>query len=79
MKMLNAYLGALFPAAADWREKAKETMIEDLSSRHQRKAHAEAQQTSRVGDVGGLGDLLILHEPFGVRILECAVYHRTRL
>ena len=36
---------------------------------------ANTQETTRVGNVGRLGDLLILHEPLGVRILYEDVEH----
>ena len=36
---------------------------------------ANTQQTTRVGNVGRLGDLLIFHEPLGVRILYEDVEH----
>ena len=45
-------------------------MIENLCRRHQGEAHAEPQQAPRVGDVGRLGDLLILHEPLSIGILK---------
>ena len=50
-------------------------MVENLRGRDEGKAHAEPQQAAGVGDVGRLGDLLVLHEPLGVGILDEDVEH----
>ena len=50
-------------------------MVENLRGRDEGEAHAEPQQAAGVGDVGRLGDLLVLHEPLGVRILYEDVEH----
>ena len=66
----NVHLCALLPPATDRREEAEQTVIENLRGGHQREAHAEPQQAARVGNVGRLGDLLILHEPLCIGILK---------
>ena len=63
-------LGVAPPAPADGAEEAEEAVVEDLRRRHQAEAHAQPQQAARVGDVGRLRDLLILHEPLGIRVLQ---------
>ena len=66
----NSHLCALLSPATDGREEAEQTVVENLRGRHQGEAHAEPQQAPGVGDVGRLGDLLILHEPFSIGILK---------
>ena len=50
-------------------------MVENLRGRDEGEAHAEPQQATGVGDIGRLGDLLVLHEPLGVGILDEDVEH----
>ena len=50
-------------------------MVENLRGRDEGEAHAEPQQAAGVGDIGRLGDLLVLHEPLGVGILDEDVEH----
>ena len=50
-------------------------MVENLRGRDEGEAHAKPQQATGVGDIGRLGDLLILHEPLGVGILDEDVEH----
>ena len=57
-------------APADGGEEPEEAVVEDLRRGHQAEAHAQAQQPPRVGDVRRLCDLLILHEPLGIRVLQ---------
>ena len=56
-------------------EDPKETVEQDLCSADQAESHAETEQTPAVGDVAGLGDLLILLESLCVRILDEDVEH----
>ena len=50
-------------------------MEDDLGGADQGEAHAETQQTSTVGNVRRLGDLLVLLEALGVRVLDEDVEH----
>ena len=50
-------------------------MVENLRGRDEGEAHAKPQQATGVGDIGRLSDLLILHEPLGVRVLDEDVEH----
>lgn len=50
-------------------------MVENFRGRYKGETHAEPQQAAGVGDVGRLGDLLVLHEPLGVGILDEDVEH----
>ena len=62
-----------------WREDGRaypeEAVKQDLSTADQAKTHAEAEQTSGVSNVRRLGDLFVLLEPLGVRILDEDVEH----
>ena len=46
--MLEAYFAILLPSAADRREQAKETVVEDLSCGYQRESHTESYNQWRV-------------------------------
>ena len=62
-------------ARKDRRADSEETMEKNFRAADQTKSHAETQQTSWVGNVGCLGDLLVFLEPLCVRILDEDVEH----
>ena len=66
---LHFLLGsALGPAGHG--EELQQTVVDNLRSGNQRESHAEAQQTSGIGDVRDPGDLLVFQELLHVGILD---------
>ena len=74
-KLLLVVQVLLLLAGKDGRTDAEEAVEEDLGAADEAEAHAEAKQTSGVGNVRRLRDLLILLEPLGVRILDEDIEH----
>ncbi len=54
-------------------------MEEDLGRADEGESHAESEEASAVGDVRRLGDLLVLLEALGVRVLDEDVEHHQVL
>ena len=65
----------LLLAGKDGRADAEEAVEEDLCAADEAEAHAEAEQTSGVGNVRRLRDLLVLLESLGIGILDEDVEH----
>jgi hypothetical protein len=56
-------------------EESKDCVEDNLGAADEGEAHAEAEEAARVSNVGRDGNLLVLLEPLGVRVLDEDVEH----